>query len=123
MEITAGDDGIVRENQRIVGDRIGLDFKGAGNRAQQIEAGAVDLRLAADAIGILHALVALDVALANDGVFQQRAKRGCRVDLALMATQCVNIRMEGRRRAHGGIGGHGAGDKGCLCGTMGAKQA
>ena len=59
VEIAAGNDGVVGQHQRIVGDRIGLDLERAGDRAQEVEAGAIDLRLAADAIGVLHALVAL----------------------------------------------------------------
>ncbi len=71
MEIAARDDGIVRKHQRIVGDGVGFDRQGGCDGTQEVEAGAVDLWLAADAIGILHALVALDMALANRGASQQ----------------------------------------------------
>ncbi len=94
MEIAAGNDGIVREDQRIVGDGIRLDFERPGDRTQKIEACTIDLRLTADAIGVLHALVAFDMALADDGVFQQGAKRSRGIDLALGGRAACGYRGE-----------------------------
>ena len=85
MEIAARHGATVRENERIVGDRIGFDFQRAGCLTQNVEASAINLRLAANAIGVLHALVALKVALADDGTFEQGAQCPASVDLALMA--------------------------------------
>ncbi len=59
VEIAAGHDGVVGQDQRVVGHGIGFDFERAPGRAQDVETGAIDLRLTANAIGILHALVAL----------------------------------------------------------------
>ena len=48
----------VGEDQRIVGDAVGLGLQRRRGLAQQVEHGAHDLRLAAQAVGILHPLVA-----------------------------------------------------------------
>ena len=63
------------------------------------------------------------MAFADDRAVEQRAQGRGRVDLALVAAQRVDIRMERRRRAHGGIGRQRAGDQRRLRGTMGAEQA
>ena len=60
MKIAAGNDPVrLGQDKRIVGRRIGLDFQRPPGHAQEIDTGADDLGLAADAIGILHARVAL----------------------------------------------------------------
>ena len=53
------------EHQRIVGGGVGLDLERPRRLAQQVERRARHLRLAADAVGVLHARVALAVALAD----------------------------------------------------------
>ena len=55
-----------------------------------------DLRLASDAIGILHALIALDMADADFRTFEQIAQGSPSIDLSLMAAQCVNVGVEWR---------------------------
>src|SRR3546814_11825810 len=60
VEITAGERLIgLREDQRIVGHAVRLDRQRRRGLAQQVERGAHDLRLAAQAIGVLHARVAV----------------------------------------------------------------
>ena len=59
VEIAAGQRlGGVGQNQRVVGHAVGLDRQRGGGLAQQVEHGAHDLRLAAQAVGVLHAVVA-----------------------------------------------------------------
>jgi hypothetical protein len=66
VKIAARDDlALGDQHQRIVGDRIGLDFQCLAGKAQQIESRAGDLRLAADAIGILHAGIAVAMAFTD----------------------------------------------------------
>ncbi len=66
MEVAARDDQAVRDQyQRVVSDGIGFDLKGAARKVQQVHRGPCDLRLAADAIGVLHAGVAQNVAFAD----------------------------------------------------------
>jgi hypothetical protein len=57
----------------------------AAGLAQQVEDGAHDLRLAAQAIGILHPLVANQMRGADRRAGHQAAQRGGRVDLAAVA--------------------------------------
>ena len=112
VEVATGNDGIIRQDQWVIRDRIGFDFERAGNRAQEIEAGTVDLRLAADAIGILNALVACRYGFPGSPSPQAGARRRrSRVDLALVATQRMDVRMERRRGTHGGISRKRAGDQ------------
>src|SRR5690606_37307101 len=104
MEIAARYGAAVRKHERVVGDGIGFDFQRARRLPQNIEASAIDLRLAADAIGVLHALVAFKMALADDGTFEQGAQFATRIDLSLMAAESVDFLVERRVRSHGGIG-------------------
>jgi hypothetical protein len=53
--------GIVGEDQRVVGHGIGLAHQHQRGMAQLVEAGAHHLRLAAQAVGVLHAVVAFGV--------------------------------------------------------------
>ena len=111
VEIAARDDRPIGEQERVVGHGVGLDFQRARHRAQHVQARAVHLRLAADAIRVLHAVVAHAVALADGRAFQQPPQRRRRVDLALVAAQGMDFRPERRGRTHGGIGRERAGDR------------
>src|SRR3546814_3755943 len=76
VEITAGERLIgLREDQRIVGHAVRLDRQRRRGLAQQVERGAHDLRLAAQAIGVLHARVAVAVTGADRRSRHQRAQR------------------------------------------------
>ena len=86
MEIAARQR-LVAEQQRIVADRIGLDLERARGVADQVERRAHHLRLAAEAVGILHP-VAIVVRLAPIALsVEQAAQRRGDVDLARLAAR------------------------------------
>ena len=72
VEVAAGKD-LVAEHQRIVGGRIQLDREHAARFRQRVAHGAVDLRRAAQRVGVLHA-AAGDVRLADLAAFEQLAQ-------------------------------------------------
>ena len=83
VKISARDDlAGLDQHQRIVRDGVGLDRQRAGGLHQQVKRGAGHLRLTAQAIGILHALVAFEMRLADVAAFQQRRQGGAGRDLA-----------------------------------------
>ena len=97
VEIAARDDlAVGGEDQRIVGDAVRLDRERRAGLAQQVEAGAHHLRLAAQAIGVLDALVAEPVRFADGAAGEQRAQRGGDLALAAVAAQRVDARVERR---------------------------
>ena len=101
MEVPARDDhAVFDKDKRIVGDGIGLDFERASCGMEQVHCGARDLRLAADAIGILHPCVADAMAFADLGSLHQAALRLSHGGLPGMAAQSVDRRVQGCGRAH-----------------------
>ena len=82
------------KDQRIVGDAIGLDRKRRRGLAQDVQGGPHDLRLAAQAVGILHPLVADEMRGANRRARHQATQRVCRLDLALVPAQTMDARIE-----------------------------
>ena len=123
MEIAARHDGPVGQDEGVVGDRVRLDCQRTGHLPQQVEAGTVDLRLAADTIRVLDPLVALEMALADFRTVEQRGERRSRVDLSAMAPQRVDLGMERRRRPHRRVRRQRAGDERGSRRAMRAKQA
>ncbi len=112
MEIATGQSFIgIGENQRIVGDAIGLCFQRCGRLTQDIERSAHHLWLAAQAIGVLHTLVAFQMRSADGGIAHQFAQGMGGVDLALMTAQGMDARIKRRVGALGGFGGERAGDQ------------
>ncbi len=113
VEVAAGDDlAGIGEDQRVVGDRIGLAADHRGRMAQGVEAGAHHLGLApggcrdpapgrnrcgwrASGLSVIRSLQRLG-----------------RVDLARLAAHGVDARIERHVAAEAGIGGHRAGDQG-----------
>ena len=94
MEIAAADDLVrIREQDRIVGHRIGFDRQRARGVGEQIEAGAHYLWLAAETVGILHP-IAIVVAGGDIAAVEQRAQPGRDRDLAGLAAQVVDARVE-----------------------------
>ena len=79
--------------------------------AQQVERRAHHLRLAAQAIRVLHALVVDAMRSADRRARHQRAQRGRGLDLAAVAAQRVDARVERRVRALGRFGRQRAGDQ------------
>src|SRR3546814_18575954 len=74
VEIAARDNAAVAEHERIVGDRVRLDAQRLAGAAEKVEAGTEHLRLAAQAVWVLHAFVAVRVALADVGFLEQRSE-------------------------------------------------
>ena len=92
MEIAAGDRGIViGEDDRIVGHRGRFDRQRARGILKQIERRAHHLRLAAEAVRVLHP-AALDVAGQDLAAVEQLGDRGGDADLAGLAAQRRNAR-------------------------------
>ena len=112
MEVAAGK-GLVSfcDDQRIVGDAVGLEPQGGGRLAQDVERGAHDLRLAAQAVGILHPLVAHDVGGANGRTGHQGSQRLGGLNLTRLPAKGMDAGVERRVRSFGGLGGEGAGDQ------------
>ena len=74
MEVAARQDvAVLGEDQRIVGDRVGLDQQGAGGHAQLVEDRAHHLGLAAQGVGVLHLGAVVAVAFADFGADQHGA--------------------------------------------------
>ena len=83
-----------REDQRVVGHRVGLAHQHQRGMAQLVEAGAHHLRLAAQAVRVLHPVVALEVRAADRAALEQRAVVARDVDLPRLAAQRVDARIE-----------------------------
>jgi hypothetical protein len=94
---------ILGKDQRVVGHRIGLAQQHQRGVAQLVQAGAHHLRLAAQAVRVLHAVVPIDVAQADGAALQQRAVVHRHVDLARLAAQRVDARVEGAVAAARGV--------------------
>ena len=82
------------EDERVVGDGVGLAHEHERRVAHLIEARADDLRLAAQAVRILHAVVALEMRAPDRAAGEQRAVVARDVDLARLAAQRVDARIE-----------------------------
>ena len=124
MEIAAGDGvDILREDQRIVRDGVAFDREHLGGLAQLGEAGAHDLGLAAHGIRVLH-LVAVAVRGADlaHGPEQEPVGRG-RVDLAAVAADRVDARVERPAGAEHGLVRQGAADHGGGEEILGLEEA
>ncbi len=91
MEVATADDLAGGQDQGVVGDGVRLDLQRAGGHAQDIHRRAGDLWLAADAIGVLHAGIAVAVAVADRRSRQEGAHRGRSLDLARVAAQGVDF--------------------------------
>jgi hypothetical protein len=123
VEIAAREDlALAREHQRIVGHGVGLALDHAGGEAQHVQRGAHHLRLAAQGIGILHA-VAVDMGLADLAAAQQRLQGLRHLDLAGLAAHGVDARIERRIAAGGGIDRERPGDERAAENVLGREQA
>ena len=86
---------LVREQDRIVGHRIGLDLERARGVGEQVERGAHHLRLAAEAVGVLHPVAIVVAGVISLPSSRPRRSRGDR-DLAGLAARVVDARVERR---------------------------
>jgi hypothetical protein len=116
MEVAAGKHFALRRHQRVVGDGIGFPPQHHGGMAELIDAGAHHLRLAAQAVRVLHTGIARAVAFADGAAVQQATQRGRGLDLPRLAPQRVDARVKRRVGTTRGIDAHGAG------GQAGAQQ-
>ena len=101
----------VGEDQRIVRHAIGLDQQGRRRLAQQVEDRTHHLRLAAQAIGVLHPAVVDQVGGADGRSRHQPAQGIGRRNLPGMTAQRMDSRIERRVGALGGFGRQGAGQQ------------
>jgi hypothetical protein len=92
VEISARDDlSGLNQHQRIVRDSVGFDRQRARSLCQQVKHGAGHLWLAAQTIRILHALVALEVRLAN--VARSHSQGYCHLLPELAICGVLNVRF------------------------------
>ena len=112
MEIAARERLVgIGEDQRIVRNAIRLDSQRGRCLPQQIEHRAHHLRLAAQAIGILHTVVSCQMRSADRGSLHQGAQRRSRLDLPPVAAQRMDTRIERCIGALRGFGGKRAGQQ------------
>ena len=124
VKISARDDlAGLDQHQRIVGDGVGFDRQRAGGLHQQVKRGAGHLRLTAQAIGILHTLVAFEMRVPDIAAFQQRRQGGAGCDLPGMPAQLLDLGAERRRRGHRRIDRQGACHQRRAGEAMGAQQS
>ncbi len=101
----------VAEHQRIVGHAVGLDRQRGRGLAHHVQRRAHHLRLAAQAVRILHAHIVVAVRIADRRAVHQFAQRSGGGDLPVLAAQGVDARIERGVRALGRFGGQRAGDQ------------
>ena len=124
VEIPARQRGVVLgEDQRIVGDAIGFGLQRVGRLAQHVERRAHDLRLTAQAIRVLHTLVADAVRFTDCAAGHEIAQGVRRLDLAAMLSKQMYARIEGRVGTFGGVRRQRAGDQRRLIERLGLEQA
>ena len=99
--------------------RLGLE--NGRDVAERVEAGARDRRLAADRVGVLHA-VAMEVRGSDLAVPHQLAQRGGDVGLTGMAAELLDSSIERAVAALDRVGGHGPGHQGCGQDVLGAED-
>ena len=111
----------VGEHQRIVGDGIRFGEQDAGHVPPLVEAGPHDLRLASQAVRILHA-AAVKVRRADRASGEQVPVDSRGVDLSTMPAHRMNARVERRVAAQACVDRHRARDErgghGTLCGEQ-----
>ena len=104
VEVTAGNHVTFgSEHQRVVRHGVGFDAQYLGGLAQLGQAGAHDLRLAAQRVRVLNLVAVLVRQRHFAGVAQQVTEAGSGVDLAALATHFVDARIERRARAQCGF--------------------
>jgi len=83
-----------REDHRVVGRGVHFDREDGGRVRGRVADGAVDLRSAAEGVGVLH-LVAAPVALADPGAQEKRSQVRRRGRLSRMRARRVDPRVKG----------------------------
>ena len=111
------------KDQRVVGDAVRLRLERRCGLAQEVEAGAHHLRLAAQAIRVLDAVVVGQMRGADGAAAHQLAKRRRDLDLAAVAAQLLDAGVERPVRAARRVGRERAGDERALEHALGLEQA
>jgi hypothetical protein len=112
----------VGENQRIVGDAVRFRLQGRRDMAHHVEHRTHHLRLAAQTVRVLHAVVVGEMRCADAAARHQGAQRVRDLDLAAVAAQRVNARIERRVGALRRVGRQCAGDQRGLEHALDRKQ-
>ncbi len=95
VEVAARDHvAVLDEDQRIVGDGVGLALQRRGGGPQHVQHGAHDLGLTAQGVGVLHLGAVVAMAVANGRTVDQGAQGRGHGDLAGLAAQGVDARIE-----------------------------
>ena len=95
MEISSGNHcSIVSKHKWVVRYCIRFNYQNVGGVSQLVEAGTHNLRLAAKTIGILHTVIALGMRGPDGTALEQLTVILSHVDLAHLATHCMNARIE-----------------------------
>ena len=115
--------GVWGEHQRIVRDAVRLAPEHQGGAVQQLQAGTHDLRLAAQAVGVLHALALDQVRSADRAAGEQSQQSFGHPDLGGLAAHRIEARIERHVAAERRIHTHGAGDQGGIEHGLRAEQA
>jgi hypothetical protein len=90
----------LREHERIVGDAVRLGEQRRRGIVHHVEARAHDLRLATQAVGVLHLVVAVQVRGADLAALQQPPIGSRAFDLPRVSPQLVDALVEWRVAAH-----------------------
>ena len=117
-----GDPAGLHQHERIVGHPVGLDAKRAGGLSKEVDARTEHLRLAADAIGVLHADVIVAMALADLRSGKERPRRRGGLALAPVTAESVDLGKERLGRSHDRIGRKGADRDGALGRPPGVEE-
>src|SRR5579872_5214323 len=102
---------IFHEYEWIVDRRVRLPFHDLATVGEAVAHGAVDLRHAAQRVGILHT-IAMAMRFVDFAAFNHLPKIRRRPDLSGMRAGSVNALVEGRHRSHQSIQAKGADDVG-----------
>jgi hypothetical protein len=108
--VRAGD-GLAVDQDRIVGDGVQLGLHDAGQVAEGVAAGAVDLRDAAERVGVLH-LAAVGVAGEDFAAGHEAIHVHGRLDRAAVRAEGDEPLIEGAQAAAAGLERHGGDDVG-----------
>ena len=123
VEITTGNDfASFNKHQRIIGHGIRFNQQSTRRVIDDIQAGTHDLRLAAQAVWVLHAFVIDQMGLADFAAGQQRTVNCCGRDLARLTTAAMNTCIKRCIAAFSGIDRQSAGNGGRFQQTLCQKQ-
>ena len=112
VEVAPRDDAAVGQHHRVVGGRVDLDGELVAQVGERVAAGAVDLRGAAQAVGVLDAGAQTAEARASRSPGAEPQRAGAPSELAGVRPGLVDRRLERGVRALHGVHRHGGDDVG-----------